>query len=173
MRVLRVHAPGTPRALAERVGRAVSEFNRGLDIRLRFLAIGIDETVLDVSDEAQALEAVAAAAQRLAPDVVVVFGEGPPALAATAAAARTRAVVARAGAGRRDGPEADAARAADRLASLHLVESGEHADALEAEGVPGRRVEVGAADAPDAGERIVRALSRARRGSQDVTTGEL
>ena len=49
MKVLRVHAAGGSR-LADAVSRAVKDFNRGLDIRLRFLSIGIEESVLEVAD---------------------------------------------------------------------------------------------------------------------------
>jgi UDP-N-acetylglucosamine 2-epimerase len=171
MRVLRIHAPGTPRGLADRVGRAVADFNRALDIRLRFLSIGIEETVLDVDSAAGAAESVAAALAERAPDVVVVFGDGPAALAAAACAARGRVVLARAGAGRREGPAADEARAIDRLASLHLVHAAECAKILEDEAVAGQRVDVGGAEDPSSGERIVRALSRARRSAQGGTTG--
>src|SRR6185503_5851476 len=76
MRVLRVHAPGTPTAVAEAVGRAAVEFNRGLDIRLRFLSIGIEETVVEVADAADAAERVAAALAERPSDAVVLFGEG-------------------------------------------------------------------------------------------------
>jgi alkyl hydroperoxide reductase subunit AhpF len=171
MRVLRVHAPGTPRGLAERVGRAVVEFNRGLDIRLRFLSIGIEETVIDVESSPAAATAVAASLAECVPDVVVVFGDGPAALAAAVCAARGGAIVVRAGAGRREGPAADEARAIDRLAALHLVHGAECAKVLDDEAVAGQRVDVGDADDPASGERIVRALSRARRAAQGGTTG--
>jgi UDP-N-acetylglucosamine 2-epimerase len=153
------------------VGRAVVEFNRGLDIRLRFLSIGIEETVLDVTSAAAAADGVAAALRGSAPDLVVVFGDGPAALAAAACAARAQAVVVRAGAGRREGLAADEARAIDRLAALHLVHDATGAKVLEEESVPGQRVDVGGADDPASGERIVRALSRARRAAQGGTTG--
>jgi len=171
MRVLRVHAPGTSRGLADRVGRAVVDFNRSLDIRLRFLSIGIDETVIDVESAAAASDAVAAAVRASAPDIVIVFGDGPGALAAAACAARGHCVVVRAGAGRREGPAADEARAIDRLAALHLVHGAAAARILEDEAVAGQRVDVGDADDPASGERIVRALSRARRAAQGGTTG--
>jgi hypothetical protein len=166
MKVLRVHAPGTPQGLADQVGRAVTDFNRGLDIRLRFLSIGVEETVLAVADAAGAAESVDAAIRERTPEVVVLFGGGPAALAAAACAVRERAVLVRAGAGRRDGPDADAARAIDRLATVLLVHGAAAGAALEAEHAPGQRVEVGDAGDPAAGERIVRALSRARRGTQ-------
>jgi len=171
MRVLRIHAPGTPRGLADRVGRAVVDFNRGLDIRLRFLSIGIEETVIEAESAASAADGVAAALRGSNPDLVVVFGDGPAALAAAACAARAQTIVVRAGAGRRDGPAADEARAIDRLSALHLVHDAAGAKVLEEESVPGQRVDVGGADDPASGERIVRALSRARRAAQGGTTG--
>jgi hypothetical protein len=171
MKVLRVHAPGTPADLAEIVRRAVVEFNRGLDIRLRFLAIGVDETVLEVADAAGAAESVSAAIKQHAPDVVVVFGDGPAALAAATCAVREGAVLVRAGAGRRQGRGADEARAIDRMSTLLLIHEPADAATLDAEGATGPRVEVGPAADPAAGERIVRALSRARRASPGGAPG--
>jgi hypothetical protein len=170
MRVLRVHAPGASRALAERVGRAVADFNRGLDIRLRFLSIGIDEVVVEVKDVPTAEDAVGAAAGPR-PDAVVLFGEGAAAVAAASVAARAGIAVVRVGAGRRGGPDPDAARAADRLAGVLLVHDAECARALQAEGAPGLVVEVGAEDDPMAAGRIVEAVSRARRGARGGSTG--
>jgi alkyl hydroperoxide reductase subunit AhpF len=171
MRVLRVHAPGTPRGLAERVGRAIVEFNQGLDIRLRFLAIGIEETVIDAESAAAAADGVAAELARRQPDAVVVLGDGPAALAAAACAARAGRAVVRVGAGRRDGALADESRAIDRLAALHLVHGAAAAKALDEEGLTAQRVDVGDAEDAASGERIVRALSRARRAAQGGTSG--
>jgi hypothetical protein len=171
VRVLRIHAPGTPGDLAAGVGRAVVEFNRGLDIRLRFLSIGIEETVIEVADAAGSAESVALAIRTGLPDVVVLFGEGAPALAAATIAVRERAVLVRGGAGRRDGPHADADRAIDRLATVHLVHCAAEARNLESEGCAAQAIDVGAAGDPAAGERVVRALSRARRSARGGTTG--
>jgi alkyl hydroperoxide reductase subunit AhpF len=165
MKVLRVHAPGTPSAVADAVGRAAVEFNRGLDIRLRFLSIGIEETVLVVEDAAGAAESVSAAVNERAPDAVVLFGDGAAALAAATTAARARTALVRVGAGRRDGADGDAARAIDRLAALLIVDGSAAAAALDAENVSAPRVDVGDFADPAAGEKIVRAVSRARRGS--------
>jgi hypothetical protein len=170
MKVLRVHAPGAPRALAEKVGRAVADFNRGLDIRLRFLSIGIDETVIDVEDAAEAADAVAAAADPR-PDAMVLLGTGAAAAAAAAWAAGAGVALVRVGAGRRTGPDPDAARAADRVAAVLLVHDGECARALRAEGVTGIVVDVGAEDDPSAAGRIVEAVSRARRAAPGGSTG--
>jgi len=166
MKVLRVHAAGTPSALAAAVGRAAVEFNRGLDIRLRFLSIGIDETVLEVGDAAAGAEAVRAAILDRSPDAVLLFGDGASALAAATSAARARTPIVRVGAGRRVGPDADAARAIDRLASLLVVDGAAAAAALEAESVTSPRVDVGDFADPAAGDKIVRAVSRARRATQ-------
>jgi len=171
MKVLRVHAPGTPTAVADAVGRAAVEFNRGLDIRLRFLSIGIEETVLVVADAAQAAEAVAAAVNERAPDAVVLFGDGAAALAAATSAARSTTALVRVGAGRRDGADGDAARAIDRLAALLIVDGAAAAAALDAESVGATRVDVGPFDDPAAGEKIVRAVSRARRGTSGGSAG--
>jgi hypothetical protein len=165
MKVLRVHAPGTSTAVADAVGRAAVEFNRGLDIRLRFLSIGIEETVVEVKDAADAAEAVAAAVSERAPDAVVLFGDGAAALAAATSAARGRTALVRVGAGRRVGADADSARAIDRLAALLIVDGPAAAAALDAENLVVPRVDVGDFEDPSAGEKIVRAVSRARRGS--------
>jgi hypothetical protein len=169
MKVLRVHAPGAPRALAEQVGRAVADFNRGLDIRLRFLSIGIDESVLELGAEGAA-DALAAATQRR-PDAVVVLGGGAEAVAAATSAAAAGIAVVRVGAGRRAGPDPDAARAVDRLAAVLLVHDAECARALQAEGVTGLVVDVGPEDGPSAAARIVEAVSRARRAARGGLTG--
>jgi len=171
MKVLRVHAPGTPTAVAAAVGRAAVEFNRGLDIRLRFLSIGIEETVLEVSDVAGAAESVSAAMSERAPDAVVLFGDGAAALAAATCAVRGHTALVRVGAGRRDGADADSARAIDRLAALLIVDGPAAAAALDAEEVAAPRVDVGGFDDPAAGEKIVRAVSRARRGGTSGSAG--
>lgn len=171
MKVLRVEAPGTSPGVAASVGRAVAEFNRGLDIRLRFLSIGIEDSVVQASEAASAADAVAAAIAASAPDLVVLFGDGPAALAAAGVAIRSNAMLVRVGAGRRDGESADAARAIDRLAAIHLVHDAAAVAALDAESAPGQRIDIGDAADPAAGERIVRALSRARRTAQNRTTG--
>jgi UDP-N-acetylglucosamine 2-epimerase len=171
MRVLRVHAPGTDAALAAGVGRAVLDFNRALDIRLRFLAIGVEETVLEVRSAAEASEALAAALKEQAPDAVLLLGDGPAALAAATCTVRERAILVRVGAGRRGGPDADASRAVDRLAALHLVHAESDAAALAGEGSATPLVEVGAVDDAATGEKIVRALSRARRAASTGSSG--
>ena len=166
MKVLRILAPGTPPRLADAVRRAVVEFNRGLDIRLRFLSIGIEETVIEAADSAAASDAVTQAMRSTAPDVVVVLGEGAAALAAATAAVRERATLVRVGAGRREGSDADASRAIDRIASVLLHAGPAAAAALDAEGLTAHRIDIGDPGDPAAGERIVRALARARRAAQ-------
>ena len=171
MRVLRIQAPGTSPQLAESVGRAITQFNRGLDIRLRFLSIGSEDTVVDVTDAAGAADAIAAATTDGAPDLVVLFCDGPAAPAAAWVAGRATGSLVRVGAGQRAGADADASRAIDRLAAIHLVHGAAGVAALEAESAHGQRIEVGDAADAAAGERIVRALSRARRAAQNRTTG--
>ena len=169
MKVLRVHAPGASRSLAERVGAAVADFNRGLDIRLRFLSIGIDESVIEV-DGAGAADAVTAAMETR-PDVLVLLGGGAEAVAAATSASRAGIAVVRVGAGRRAGTDPDAARAIDRLAAVLIVHDAAAARALAAEGVTGLVVDVGGQDDPSAAVRIVEAVSRARRSARGGWTG--
>jgi UDP-N-acetylglucosamine 2-epimerase len=179
MKVLRVHAPGTDPVLAGHVTAAVRTFNAELDIRLRFLAIGIEERVLDVQDAAGAAEQVGAAlggaqdaseatasgpdgAPAPTTDAVLLLGGGEAAVAAAATAARARVPVVRVGAGAR-GEGADAARAVDRLAAVRLAHDDLALQALREEGLGEASETVGAPGDPASGERIVRALSRARR----------
>jgi UDP-N-acetylglucosamine 2-epimerase len=169
MKVLRVHAPGVPGALAERVGRAVADFNRGLDIRLRFLSIGIDESVIAVEGPGAA-DAVTASMETR-PDVIVVLGDGAEAVAAATSASRAGIAVVRVGAGRRGGTDPDAARAVDRLAAVLLVHDAAAARALASEGAAGLVVDVGAEDDPSAAVRIVEAVSRARSSARGGWTG--
>jgi hypothetical protein len=169
MKVLRVHAPGAPSALAEQVGRAVADFNRGLDIRLRFLSIGIEESVLEL-DGPSAADAMAAAAGAR-PDVIVLMGGGPAAVAAVNAAASAGIAVVRVGAGRRDGGDPDAARAVDRLSAVLVVHDAACARTLQTEGVTGLVVDVGGEDDPSSARRIVEAVSRARRAARGGWTG--
>jgi UDP-N-acetylglucosamine 2-epimerase len=166
MRVLRVHAPGTPDALRRAVAEAVRAFNDELDIRLRFLSIGIEERTLDVTDAADAAARTGEALADGSFDVVLLAGGGEAALAAAAAAVRARVPLVRAGAGTR--ADADAAppgspsRGADRLASVLLPYTGEDHARLVAEGLAPDDP-TGAPEDPAAGPRIVKALSAARR----------
>ena len=163
MRVLRIHAPNTDPALAGSVCAAVTGFNAGLDIRLRFLSIVIEEQVLEVSGAADAAETVSASVHSTPPDVVVLMGEGEAAVAAAAAVIRAHHVLVRVGAGARHGASADANRAVDRIATMHLAHGGDALAALEAEGLGGAAHDVGPPGDPSIGERVVGTLSRARR----------
>jgi hypothetical protein len=167
MKVLRVHAPGADPRLGPSIEAAVRAFNGGLDIRLRFLAIGIEEQVTEAPDAATAAETVGGAlgtgASAPGADAVLLLGGGEAAVAAASAAVRARVPVLRVGAGERTGPGADAARAVDRLSAVLLVHAADAAAALRAEDAAAAVEVIGAPDDPAIGERIVRALSRARR----------
>lgn len=168
MRVLRVHAPGTDARVASGIAAAVRAFNAGLDIRLRFLAIGIEESVLEIADAADAAASVSAAigaatAGARPTDVVIVLGHGAASVAAATVAARERVPLVRVGAGDRSGAGADADRAADRLAATRLAHDAAGLSALRDEGLADGAEVVGTPDDPASGERIVRALYRARR----------
>lgn len=167
MRVVRVHAPGAEEVLAAAVAEAVRAFNGALDIRLRFLAIGIEETVLAVADAASAAEAVGAALEsregRTGADVVLILGDGDAAVAAATVARRAQVPALRVGAGDRPGPDPGAARAVDRICSVLLARGAEAVRTLREEGVTGEIEDVGEPGDPATGERIVRALARARR----------
>ena len=162
MKVLRVEAPGASAALTRSIEDAVRAFNAGLDIRLRFLSIGIEETAIAPADAAAAAEQAGLALAKGDVDLVLVLGEGEAALAAAAAAARAQVPLVRVGAGRRTGPHADANRGVDRLAASHLAHDKAALAALAAEGISGAE-SIGEPSDPAAGERVVRALTTARR----------
>ena len=167
MKVVRVHAPGADEAVGRSIESAVRAFNASLDIRLRFLSIGIEERVLRVADAEAAAEQVAAAlaASGGGPgaDVLVLLGGSEAAVAAAAAAARSHVPVLRVGAGERTGRDADAARSVDHMASIAIVHGPACAAALRDEGVAADVEDVGDARGAALGEHIVRVLSRARR----------
>ena len=169
MRVVRVHAPGADDALAAAVTDAVRAFNAALDIRLRFLSIGIEETVLAVAEAASAAETVdgALTGRGGAPgaDVVLILGTGEAAVAAATAARRAQVPALRVGAGERGGSdsEAGAGRALDRLCNVLLARGEGPVRVLREEDVPGEIEDVGEPGDPATGERIVRAIARARR----------
>jgi hypothetical protein len=160
MKVLRVEAPGTDPALAQAIAAAVASFNANLDIRLRFLSIGIEETVVRPADAASAAERVGAELARGGVDAVLLLGDGEAAVAAAAAAVRAQAPLVRPGAGRRSGPAADAARAVDRLANVLIAHDAAALEALREEGLAAAET---LGRVPAAGERVVRALTAARR----------
>ncbi|MCG3136108.1 MAG: hypothetical protein HMLKMBBP_03932 [Planctomycetes bacterium] len=161
MKLLVVRAPGAPDALARTVDAALEAFNGELDIRLRFLSIGIEWTAVDVSSAADAADRVGAALAEAGADAALLVGGGEAAVAASAVIRRAEVPLVRAGAGLRGG-DAGAERAADRLAAVPMPFDRTGADALRAEGlVPGE--EIGDPSDPAAGRRIVAALAAARR----------
>lgn len=163
MRLLRVHAPGADPRVAAAVGDAVRSFNASLDIRLRFLSIGIEETVAEVRAAEDAATGVEDLVRRESPDLLLLLGGGEAAIAAASASLRSGVPVARAGAGVRTGAAADADRALDHLCGVLLAPGEAEASALRGEDVRAVVEIVGGSDDPAVGEKIVRALSRARR----------
>ncbi|MCE9636403.1 MAG: hypothetical protein K8T90_11925 [Planctomycetes bacterium] len=167
MRVLRIRTPGADAGVVASLDSAMRAFNAALDIRLRFLSIGIEAVSLDVPDAAIAAESVGAA---LAPrdgrpagaDAVLLVGGGAAAVAVASTALRAHVPVLRVGAGER-AADAGPARATDRLCPVLLVHDAEQARVLRDEGLTAEIEDVGAADAATLGDRIVRALMRARR----------
>ncbi len=170
MRVLRVVAPGAAGPLVALVRDGIVAFNAELDIRLRFLAIVIEERELVVDGVEDAALRCEEAFGAYRPDVVALHGEGPAAVAAATAAVRAGRVLVRVGAGRRDGPDADAARAVDRLAHALVAFGDGPLAALREEGLAGRTVALPAPDAPGVGRDIIKALRSAHaRGAGDAT----
>lgn len=153
MRLLTVVAPGGE-AARRTVSAALAAWTKGLDIRLRFLNIGVDEEILAVPLPAPAMAAVEAALLRARPAVVLLHGTGPAALAAAVAAGKAQVPVVRTAAGERDGAAGDEDRAADRLASALLAAGDAALAALSAEGLSGE---------PFTPEAAVRAVIRLHR----------
>lgn len=165
MKILRVHAPGTDVALAKAIGAAVASFNADLDIRLRFLSIGVDEVVLDVASAENAAAAVGSALAGGAADVVVLLGGGEAGLAAAAAVVRAQVPLFRIGAGRRSGCDDGvdgASRGIDHLATCRIALGEADAAVLAAEGLDvAQTVTIGKRD--ETGAAIVRAVTRRRQ----------
>ena len=160
MKILRVLSADADETLAQRVRDAVASFNRGLDIRLRFLSIVVEDRELFVDDAESAAAAVGAALAADAPAIVLVQGDDTAALAAATLAARGERVVAHLGAGSRSGPHADVARAIDRICGLLLaVGDGAH-ERLAEEGLGARAVRL--VDGPEIGNQVIKAV-RAER----------
>jgi hypothetical protein len=165
VRVLRIHAVGADPGVAAAVGDAVRAFNAALDIRLRFLSVGIEETVVETAADPDA----AGAAAHLAGDrpdpvaIMILLGTGEAAVTAAAAALRAGVPVVRVGAGERSGPDADASRAVDHLCPVLLAWYAAGAEVLRRESAGGAVEVVGGRDDPETGARIVRAVTRARR----------
>ncbi len=163
MRVLRVLAPGHDVALTALVSDAVAAFNRGVDIRLRFLSIHIEETQVTVTEPDEAAELVNAAIDRDRPAVAILEGHGETALSAAAACVRRNVPLSRLGAGDRRGATADSARGIDRLASQLLVLDDEAAATLVEEALTSGVTSV---QGDDVGSNVIKALRvlRTRRG---------
>jgi UDP-N-acetylglucosamine 2-epimerase len=144
------------------VSVALAAWTKGLDIRLRFLNIGVEESVIVLEaaapgePAAAALAAVEEALGRGRPAVVLLHGGGPAALAAGVSAVKAGVPVVRTAAGLRDGPSSDEDRAADRLAAALLAAGPEALAALAAEGLRGE---------PFSPEAAVRAVIRLQRES--------
>ena len=153
MKLLTVVAPGGEGTRAA-VSVALAAWTRGLDIRLRFLNIGVEEEVLFLPGRGTALEAVEAALVRHRPAVVLLHGTGPAALAAAISSSKAGVPVVRTAAGIRDGEPGDEDRAADRLAAALLAAGPASVAALAAEGLAGE---------PFTPEAAVRAVIRLHR----------
>lgn len=166
MRVLRIHAAETDEALAATLAEAVEAFNRSVDIRLRFLSIEIDETVVETGDAETAATIVGESIRGSRPSLCLLLGHGDSALAAASAAVRLGVRLVRVGAGRREGAGADAERAVDRLSALCLVHDEAALAVLTGEGLADRGRPIGSPREPRVGERIVGELARARRATQ-------
>jgi len=176
MKLLRILCPGYDGTASDALRDAVAAFNSGLDIRLRFLAIGVEDRELVVEDGPDAAAEVESRLDAFAPDAVVLFGNGAAAVAAATMAVRGAATLARFGAGFRAGPEADTARAVDHLATVLLVVDDTSEATLRDEGLADRIARV--ADAGDGGHlrdtdfgrNVIKALRAARaRTSGDST----
>ncbi len=159
MKVLRVQADGVDEPLSAALRQAFQAFNRGLDIRLRFLAIGIDERVLTVGDAASAAERVDGAITEFGAEYMVLDGDGEGALAAATAAARRHVPLVRLRAGRRDGDHADAARAVDRIATILIASNAASVALLADEGLEGHVAPAG----EEVGKTVIRMLRRLRQ----------
>ena len=157
MRILVLAAPGEAEARAA-VSAAVGAWNRGLDIRLRFLDIGLEEILLELPDPAgdpgAGLLVVEEAILRAGPAGALLHGRGPAALAAAVSLAKAGVPLVRTAAGLRDGPFADADRAADRLSAVRLAPTPAALAALSAEGLEAE---------PFAADAAVKAVIRLRR----------
>ena len=168
MKILRVVAPGHDEQLDAGMREAIAAFNRGVDIRLRFLSILVEQVEVRVAEPEAAAEQVNAAIDQERPAVALLSGHGETALAAAAACVRRGVPLARLGAGARHGEHADAARGIDRLSGQLLVLDAAAAAALEDEGLAERAVRVEGTDPAAVGARVIKALRalRARGGGE-------
>ena len=169
MKILRVIAPGSDPSLQAAMGEAITSFNRGVDIRLRFLSIHVDQVELIVDEPGSAAARVDEAITLHRPAVALLDGDGETALASAAACVRRGVPLARLRAGRRDGADADAARGVDRLAGqLLTLDDAAHGRLVE-EGLADKAVRIDEADPVAVGTAVIRALRglRARPGGGD------
>jgi hypothetical protein len=167
VRILAVTAPGGE-ARARALSGAVAAWNRGLDIRLRFLAIGVEEASFVLpggAGAAEGLVAVDAAVARERPALLVLHGSGPGALAAAISAARSAVPVLRTGSGERGGPTEEEDRAVDRLATVRCADGPAALENLRAEGLGEGSLVAGDPADPAAVERALQALLRALRAN--------
>ena len=142
MKLLTLVAPGGDEA-RRTVSGALAEWTRGLDIRLRFLNIGVEEAVVVLAGDA--LGVAEAALLRERPAAALLHGRGPLAMAAAISVSKAGVPLVRTGAGRRDGEFSDGERAADRLGTALLAEAAADLAALAAEGLAGEPFSPGAA----------------------------
>lgn len=174
MRILRLLCPGHDASAASALRDAVAAFNRGLDIRLRFLSIGIEDREFEIGGGPDAAEAAERELVAFLPDAVVLLGDDEAAAAVATVVLRHTAVLAHLDAGRRDGPAADTARAVDHLATVLLVLDDAAESALREEGLGDRIARVasegGAVEDPAFGPNVIKALRATRtRPSGDST----
>lgn len=163
MRVLRVHTEHADPAVTGAVDHAIQRFNRGLDVRLRFLSIGIEDAVVRPGEGVEVAAEIDAALDRHQPEIVLIVGSGAAAPAAATVAARRRVRTVRLGAGNRSGPHADYERATDRVCTWRLCLDRAALSRLEEEGLGADSSVVGDSDSSTMADRVVDALSRIRR----------
>jgi UDP-N-acetylglucosamine 2-epimerase len=173
MKLLRLLCPGHDADAATALRDAVMAFDRGLDIRLRFLSIGIRDHELVVTETADVATVVEAELARIRPDAVVLLGSGAACVTAASIAVRSVPVLARLGAGRRDGESADASRAIDHLSTVLFVTDDAAEATLHDEGLGDRVQRVARGDTtadPEFGRNVIKALRASRaRSSGDST----
>lgn len=158
MRVVVLHEePGADPA-ARSFREAAESFNRGLDIRLRFLDVGFELRDVPVAaDATAAAERLAATIRSFRPGRVLVLGSGPALLECAALAAKEQVPIAFLA----DGTEDRSAGAIARFADLLVVPEGAMPPAVR----PETRVVRLSATAEDAAPSLVDLLLRnARHG---------
>jgi hypothetical protein len=90
MRVVVLHESPGADDLAGEIGEAAAAFNRGLDIRLRFLDVGFEIHTVPVPDDAATpLAPLSEAIEKFRPGAVLVLGRGRRLLECAAAAAKS------------------------------------------------------------------------------------